>query len=254
MKDPFRISLSEAFDGPLDLLLHLVSRHEIDIFDIPIAYITERYLEYMQVLSASGGLDMEVLSEFILMAATLLQIKARMLLPEEKPESGEEPEDPRTELADRLMRYKIFKERAVDLAEREQVGVQALYRDRDPGFDWEAFAAGGSGGAISGLVSAERLHSIFADLLLRKDRRTNTTRVEIPKSLKERFSISERIAWLGAELRRKKRLRFLEMFEDTRDRDEVVTTFLALLEMMRQDKVIAVQEGLFDDIILMCKD
>ena len=114
-----------AFDGPLDLLLHLIEKNKVNIYDIPIAMITDQYMEY---INAANEEDLDVISEFLVMAATLLDIKARMLLPHEK-EPVEDDEDPRAELVRRLVEYRIAREAAGDLREREESAGQVLYRD-----------------------------------------------------------------------------------------------------------------------------
>ena len=114
----------EVFEGPLDLLLHLIDKNKIDVYDIPIAEITEQYLDYIRKMPTE---DMNVMSEFLVMAATLLDIKCKMLLPREVNEEGEE-EDPRAELVERLLEYKMYKYMAYELKDRQMDAGQVLYR------------------------------------------------------------------------------------------------------------------------------
>lgn len=114
----------EAFEGPLDLLLHLIEMNKVNIYDIPIVEITAQYMEYIQAMQES---NLDIISDFLVMAATLLDIKCRMLLPKEADEDGEE-EDPRTELVERLLEYKMYKYAAMDLKDRQQYAQRAFYK------------------------------------------------------------------------------------------------------------------------------
>ncbi len=116
----------EVFEGPLDLLLHLIDKNKVDIYDIPIVEITEQYLEYIKQMETS---DMNVMSEFLVMAATLIDIKCRMLLPKEVNEEGEE-EDPRAELVQKLLEYKMYKYMSLELRDRQVDAARTLYRER----------------------------------------------------------------------------------------------------------------------------
>ncbi len=114
----------QVFEGPLDLLLHLIDKNKIDIYDIPIVEITNQYMEYIRAMEKE---DLNIMSEFLLMAATLLDIKCRMLLPKEVNEEGEE-EDPRQELVEQLLEYKMYKYMSYELRDRQVEGEQAMYR------------------------------------------------------------------------------------------------------------------------------
>ncbi len=116
----------EVFEGPLDLLLHLIDKNKVDIYDIPIVEITEQYLEYIKQMETS---DMNVMSEFLVMAATLIDIKCRMLLPKEVNEEGEE-EDPRAELVQKLLEYKMYKYMSLELRDRQVDAARTLYREQ----------------------------------------------------------------------------------------------------------------------------
>ena len=116
----------QVFEGPLDLLLHLIDKNKIDIYDIPIVEITNQYMDYIRAMERE---DLNVMSEFLVMAATLLDIKCRMLLPKEVKEDGEE-EDPRQELVEQLLEYKMYKYMSYELRDREAEGQRALYRAR----------------------------------------------------------------------------------------------------------------------------
>lgn len=208
------------FDGPLDLLLHLIRREQFDIFDIPIAELTAAYLASLEDMRRA---QMEPASDFLLMAATLLQIKSRMLLP--RPPSlddieAEEPEDPRAELVRQLLEYRRFREVAEGLDSQAMLGRDVFYRpsglDRPPADDEELAAQ-----------DAYRLGEAFRALIAR-------TRFEAPHDIwVERISIGERIAQIADRLAEERRCTFSALLEGIRHREEAITTFLALLEMAR---------------------
>lgn len=216
----YRVQLP-MFEGPLDLLLHLVQKHELDILDIPIAFITEKYVEYIQLLDA---LNIDLASEYLVMAATLVHIKSRMLLPnapdDESADGSEEDElDPRAELVRRLLEYQKYKLAAEQLGERSLLG-------RD------VFPRGSSDEVAGGEAPLERIETFklldaFQGVL---ERTQHTREHEIDF---ERFSITEKISELSDLLRQTRRLVFHELFPDRGSRAELIITFLALLEMTR---------------------
>jgi len=217
--DPnFRIELPN-FEGPLDLLLHLIRKHELDILDLPISFITDKYLEY---LSLMGALNLDIASEYLLMAATLAHIKSKMLLPR-PPDDQDDDEvdelDPRAELIRRLLEYQKYKTVAADLGERAIVG-------RD------VFSAGTPPPASRELPPLAQV-SVFKllDALKRIAERVNASvSLEVDA---ERMSIQERIGSLVDLLRERRRCRFDELFEDVSTSYDLVVTFLALLEMAK---------------------
>jgi len=211
-----------VFEGPLDLLLHLIRKHEIDIFDIPISTILEKYIAYMEWMRA---LNLDVAGEFLVMAATLAQIKSKMLLPPGEGEGEEEEQDevdPREELVRRLLEYQRYKEAAAEL------------RDR-PILDRDVFARR----AMPAVVESEDEASPFADvsvfrLIEALDKVMLKASKRIPHEiLIERISIADRIQELTAVLAERRELIFEELFGDAPTRSFVVITFIALLEMTR---------------------
>lgn len=215
----YRVRLP-TFEGPLDLLLHLIQQHELDIADIPIGFITEKYVEYIKLMEV---LNIDVASEYLVMAATLAHIKSKMLLPP-SPDDQEQLEseldlDPRAELVRRLLEYQKYKEAAQDLGGRSVLG-------RD------VFSRGMSEGEVEGpaplaALSVFKLLDAFRVVLERAERN-----VDHEISL-ERFSITDRINQLADRLRERSRLTFDELFVDQRTKVELIVTFLALLEMTR---------------------
>lgn len=225
------------FEGPLDLLLHLIRREEMNIYDIPIARITEQYLEIIRDLSA---LDIDRASEFLVMAATLLGIKSRMLLPkppklvaeEEAPEEGE---DPREELVRQLVAYSQYKEAAQGLRQREERMAKVYTR--------QLFLEAPEGPApLEGLNLAD-LVKAFEEVLKEEWSWREVPREEIP--------LREKIRELNFRISRSPHgVRFRDLFSRGGSRLEIVVTFLALLEVIRQRRAIAVQEGIFGEIMI----
>jgi segregation and condensation protein A len=219
-----------AFQGPLDLLLHLIQRDEIDIYDIPIAHITRQYLVTLELMRE---LDLELAGEFLVMAATLMRIKARMLLPPVL--SEEEEEDPREGLVRQLLEYRRFKEAAKDL-ERLETDRRLL---------WERGAPAQLEDPEAGELVPVSLFRLL-DSLRRVLERSKPTPVHTIQA--ESISLEEAIALMKERLRERPRLLFEEVLEQFETRLEQITAFLGLLELLKQGFVNAVQEELFGPI------
>lgn len=232
----YKIKL-EVFEGPLDLLLYLIKKEEADIFDIPIAKITEQYLEYLEFMKM---LDLNIAGEFIVMAATLMHIKSRMLLPpEELPPEEVEEEDPRAELVRRLIEYKKFKEAAGQLAQMEasrslvfpRAVDEAQFIDEAEGPYFEA--------SIFDLITAFSavLKSISKEAFL--------------EVVKDEYTVEEKVHELFHLLLEKPVLYFKDIFAKTKSRLEIIATFLALLELIRLKEVVVRQRKLFGEIEIL---
>ncbi|ENQ3104459.1 condensin subunit ScpA [Bacillus sp. 491mf] len=234
----------EAFEGPLDLLLHLINRYEIDIYNIPVAEITEQYLSYIHAMKE---LQLDVASEYLVMAATLLQIKSKMLLPkyeEDVEDSSEEfMEDPRQELMERLIEYKKYKQVATQLKEKEQERAQLYTR---PPLDYMMFQKEEAEKLPIDVTLYDML-AAFQKLMRRKKIQrpvtATVTRQEIP--IEQRMDdVLKQLELAGG------RQSFYDLFVDD-DRDVIVVTFLAILELMKHQKIAIEQEQNFDEIFLM---
>ena len=237
LDDGYRVSLP-MFEGPLDLLLHLVKKHELDILDIPIAFITEKYVAYIKLLDE---LNIDVASEYLLMAATLVHIKSRMLLPnapsDEADETMDESElDPRAELVRRLLEYQKYKLAAEQLGARPVLG-----RDVFPRGSSEE-VAGGQPGLEA--VSMFKLLDAFQQVLERTQK-TKEHQIDF-----ERFSITEKISEIVDRLKVKSRLVFHEIFAHDASRAELIITFLAILEMTRLRLTRLIQDGPLEPIYI----
>nr|MBU1328755.1 segregation/condensation protein A [Candidatus Omnitrophota bacterium] len=221
----------EVFEGPLDLLLYLIKKNEIDIYDIPIADITEQYLEYIELMRM---LDLNIAGEFLVIAATLIHIKSKMLLPpDEKDLLPEEEEDPREELVRRLVEYKKFKEVAGILQGLE--GQRKKMFTRDIPFEVEP-----------GEVFFEA--SLF-DLI------TAFTRVlkDVPKEIfqeiiKDEFTVEQKVHDLLHMLVKTPVMSLLDLFKNSKNKLEIIATFLAVLELIRLKEILVIQKQNFSDI------
>ena len=229
----------DVFEGPLDLLLYLIQKEEVDIYDIPIAKITDQYLEYLELMKL---LDLSMAGEFLVMAATLMHIKSKMLLPPEQVEGEEKlEEDPRAELVRRLLEYKKFKEAASELSQMES-------------HHKHFFARVGPGIKVEDLPQGEETFfeaSLF-DLI------TAFTKVlkDIPRDIfykivKDEFTVSEKIHDILHMVIDKKKVFFTDLFRAARTKFEIITIFLALLELIKIREVIVIQAVPFGEIEIM---
>lgn len=234
----------EAFEGPLDLLLHLINRLEIDIYDIPVAEITEQYLFYIHAMKE---LKLDIASEYLVMAATLLAIKSKMLLPKHEDESEEafsyeDEEDPRDELVERLIEYKKFKEAAIEFKSLEK--DRGLMYTKPPS-DLSEYAKDTHTEKTDMSVSIYDMLAAFQKLMRRKKLQkplaTRITRQEIP--------IEKRMAEIIEQLATGRRKRFQDLFP-VHDRSHIVVTFLAVLELMKRQEVFVEQEQNFAEIFV----
>ena len=209
----------EHFEGPLDLLLHLIKKHELDIYDIPIALVTQQYIEYLDLMRE---LNLEVAGEFLVMAATLIHIKSRSLLPRPDPEEEEPDEDPRDALIRRLLEHQRYKAAAELLHEREVLWSAQLGRP-----DSRVAEAAGDAYEPELEVDLFSLMTAFRGVI---DRANARPRVLLPP---EQISIEERIDDLLKRLDTVEACGFEDLFSDDASRPQLVVTFLALLEMIR---------------------
>lgn len=235
MSQEYKVKL-EMFEGPLDLLLYLIKRDEIDIYDIPIEHITAQYLQFIEMFKM---LDLDVAGEFVVMAANLIYIKSRALLPVsvQPPEEETEEEDPRWELVRQLLEYKKFKEAAAHLGQRE-AERQGIF----------ARVQGGPEDAVPerplGDVSVFDLINAFNKILKRIDGK----RENLAEIFEENFSVADKIDLILKMTSTGVGLRFTELFTDAASRGEIVVTFLALLELIRLKQLRCTQSEPFAEI------
>lgn len=224
----------EIFEGPLDLLLYLVKKDHLNIYDIPIAKVTEQYLQYMDLMKF---LDLNIAGEFLVMAATLMQIKSQMLLPAQETEGVQEEEDPREELVKRLLEYEKFKEIAENLRQRELEQKEVFKR---PKVEIEK----------EGLAEKEVYFeaSIF-DLINAFSKALEG----IPKNIfyeviKDEFTVEEKVHDILHLLLVTESVTLSALFGKAKNKLEVIVIFLAILELTRMKEIVALQKGLFEEI------
>ena len=231
---PYKVQLP-AFEGPLDLLLHLIKINEVDIYDIPIAIVTEQYLQYLGLMKE---LNLDIASEYLVMAATLAHIKSRMLLPSTPPDGEESEEDPRNELVQRLLDYQRYKKAAEELEDKEILGRDVFSR---PGSE------DNGGGELT--VNLFDLIEALKGILEKVDAEEG-----ILDFTKEKISLKDRMVEVIERLEAVESLIFQDLFSSAESRYEIILTFMALLELIRNQKVRILQLEMFGTIRISLRD
>ena len=239
----------QQFEGPLDLLLHLIDKNKVDIFDIPIVEITNQYMEYLHAMETEY---MSVMSEFLVMAATLLDIKARMLLPKEVNEEGEE-EDPRQELVERLLEYKMYKYMSYELRDRQMDAEHMLYREQSLPKEVLQYKPPINLDDILGDLDLEKLNAIFQDVMKRSEDRMDPVRSKFGQVEKEEVDLDQTIAYVEKYISRHHKCNFRSLLNKQKSKMRVVITFLTILEMMKTGKIEVEQDEIFGDILITAK-
>ncbi|WP_438445551.1 segregation and condensation protein A [Gorillibacterium sp. sgz5001074] len=247
MKVTFKL---ETFEGPLDLLLHLIDKAEVDIYNIPISVITAQYLDYIQGMQE---LELEVTSEFLVMAATLLAIKSKMLLPKPPVIEYEDPDwemdgdfDPRAELVQKLIEYRKYKGIADHLREKEQ--ERSLLFTREPA-DLSPFVQQTVENPVEGLGLSDLL------LAFKKALRKQMSRNQVARIRRDEISVKDRIRQVAETLRESGgKILFSGLLSEDNTREEIVVTFLALLELMKMKQILCYQHKLFEDIVIQARE
>ena len=233
----------DAFEGPLDLLLHLISKEEIDIYDIPIVNITDQYIEIV----SQSKMDMDTTSEFLVMAATLLEIKSKMLLPNHQMEEYQlsfDEADPRQELVKRLVTYKRFKEAALRLQENEGVLDEVVFKDQEELSKFVRLVPEEEI-ALDQALLMEALNRVLAKMKRFDEQRSQF----FGKIKRDMFTVEEKINLIETRIKIED-LYFESLLSENFTKEEVVVTFLALLEMLKLGRIIIKQEALFDPILI----
>lgn len=233
----------EVFEGPLDLLLFLIDRNKIDIYDIPIVLITEQYMEYIKNMQTK---DMDVMSEFLVMAATLVKIKSKMLLP--KDETKEEEEDPRQELVERLLEYKMYKYMSLALKDKQIDAERVLYKKPTIPDEIVNYKEVIDPKELMQDITLAKLQSIFRDVMRRQEEKKDPIRSEFGKIEKEEVTLADRMIYIQRFARHNGCFSFRQLLERQSTKVEVIVTFLGVLELMKISVIKVVQDGLFDDI------
>ena len=234
--EEYKVSL-EVFEGPLDLLLYLIKKDEVDIYDIPIGRITTQYMEYLELMKI---LNLEIAGDFIVMAATLMVIKSRLLLPDEArgPVEEDDEDDPRWDLVRQLVEYKKFKDAAGFLGHLEEVQENVFLREGEHVELGARPEIGMQDVSIFDLISA---------LNQALDR---VPREELNEIFAEQFTVSEKVDYLLEATKNGKPLTLGRLFRGMRSRHEIVCTFLAVLELIKLNRLAARQDNHFDEIVI----
>jgi segregation and condensation protein A len=232
----------EHFEGPLDLLLHLIEKAEVDIYDIPISEIAQQYLKYLEFMQE---MDLEVASEFLVMAATLVEIKSKMLLPKQKKEDNSSQEiDPREELVQKLIEYKRYKEFTLLLKGKFEIYEKVFYKSPEPIEDYISDFTSITG--VSADLLAKTLNSIL-------QKNSTSTKKKVREIHREVFTIEDKIKEISKLLVTKSVFYFEELFNENSDKYEIIVTFLAILELVKRRFITVLQNMSFDRILVKRK-
>lgn len=244
----------QAFEGPLDLLLHLIDRNKVNIYDIPIALITQQYMEYIDAMTETER-QMDTMSEFLVMAATLLDIKSRMLLPAEKNEEGEEI-DPREELVRQLLEYKTYKYMSFELRDREQNAAGVYYRRqsipaevrqyREPVDPDEVLDHAG--------VTLPGLYRIFQEVMKRREDLRDPIRANFGRIEKQEVDTQETMQFVERYIMNRRHCTFRRLLMLRSGRMYTVVTFLTVLELMKRGHIYVTQDENFGEITIEAND
>lgn len=239
----------QVFEGPLDLLLYLLDKNKVNIYDIPIVEITNQYMEYIAEMKRH---DLNILSEFLVMAATLLDIKSKMLLPSAAKEEEKE-EDPREELVQQLLEYKMYKCMAYELKDLQVDASRVLFKA--PTIPEEVLAYEEPVNVeelVSGITLA-KLNEIFKNIMKKQADKIDPIRSKYGKIQKEEVSLEEKMQYLENYAMEHRYFSFRSLLEKQSSKVDVIVTFLAILELMKVGKIFISQEKIFDDIQIESK-
>lgn len=231
----------DNFDGPLDLLLHLIKEQDIDIYDIKIEDITKQYLDYIRHMKE---LNLEIASEYLVMASELIEMKSKMLLPKKKEKEDDDyEEDPRELLIERLLAYKRYKEVTSEFKNLELTRKMVFTREPDNLNRYVKEDENSEELGVADLIDA------FNNLLKRKE----LDRPIATKITKKELSVTEKVNKIKNILRNKKKINFEDIFEVS-TKEEVIISFLSVLEMVKKDEILLTQEGNFKNIVISLKE
>ena len=243
------VSLSfklQTFEGPLDLLLHLIEKNKVNIYDIPVAEITNQYLEYVEAMEAE---DLDLVSEFLVMAATLIDIKSRLLLPKQVNEEGEE-EDPRNELVEKLLEYKLYKFISYELKDRQIQATRVIYKKSSVPEEVREYEAPVILEELIGDLTLQKLNEIFSQVIKRQGDKVDKVRSKFGNVEREEVSTSEKITHILKYVKDKGSFSFRNLLMEQCSKIHIIVTFLAILELMKTGMILIKQDNIFDDILI----
>ena len=235
----------DNFEGPLDLLLHLIEKNKVSIYDIPIVLITEQYLEYVNQMDHE---DLDVVSDFLVMAATLLDIKSRMLLPKVEKEEEEDEEDPRAELVRRLLEYKMYKYMSYELKDKMDDASGVYFREPDVPREVLQYREPVDPSELLAGLTLEKLNAIYQSIIRRQDDRRDPIRSQFGKIEKEEVSLSDKMLEMKEFAKTHRKFSFRDLLKKQCSKVQVIVTFLSVLELIKMGHIHVVQEEIFDDI------
>ena len=239
----------QQFEGPLDLLLHLIDKNKMDIFDIPIVEITAQYMEYIRAMKEA---NLDVMSEFLVMAATLLKIKSKMLLPIEETEDEEEA-DPRAELVKQLLEYKMYKCISYELRDRQVDANNVYFKVPTIPDEVSKYEQPVDLEELMSDITLSKLNAIFNSVIKRQENRVDPVRSKFGKIEKEEVSLEDKMNYMLEFARHNRNFSFRQLLEGQRSKMDTIVTFLVVLEMMKAGQIFIVQENTFDDIKIESK-
>ena len=239
----------QVFEGPLDLLLYLLEKNKVNIYDIPIVEITDQYMEYIDEMRQR---DLEVMSEFLVMAATLLSSKAKMLLPKKKNEDEEEV-DPREELVQQLLEYKMYKYMAYELKDRQIDAEKSMYKKPTIPEEVKSYEEPVNLDELVKGITLQKLNKIFKDVMKKQVDKVDPIRSKFGKIEKEEFSLEEKMLYVENYALNRSKFSFKNLLEEQSSKTEIIVTFLAILELMKSGKIYISQEEIFGDICIESK-
>ena len=234
----------QVFEGPLDLLLYLLDKNKVNIYDIPIVEITAQYMEYIAEMKRQ---DLDVLSEFLVMAATLIDIKSKMLLPRD-PDDEEEGIDPRAELVQQLLEYKMYKCMAYELKDRQVDAQRVMFKKPTIPEEVREYQEPVNVEELVSDITLAKLNEIFKSIMRKQQDKIDPLRSKFGKIEKEEVSLEEKTEYLENYATTHKHFSFRSLLEAQSSKVEVIVTFLAILELMKTGKILISQEHIFDDI------
>ncbi len=236
----------EVFEGPLDLLLHLIDKNKVNIYDIPIVLITEQYMDYIKTMEKK---NLDVMSEFLVMAATLLNIKSMMLLPKDETVQEEE-DDPRKELVERLLEYKMYKFISYELKDKQMDAARMMFKEPTIPDSIKDYKEPISVEELLSDLTISKLHAIFESVIKKQIDKIDPIRSKYGDIKKEEVNLDEKMLFIEAYGQTHRSFLFRKLLETSSTKMEIIITFLCILELMKVGKFVIEQEHIFDDIII----
>ena len=236
----------DVFEGPLDLLLHLIEKNKFNIFDIPIVEITKQYLEYLDSMEEQ---NMDIMSEFLVMAATLISIKSKMLLPKEETEE-EDDDDPRAELVKSLIEYKMYKYASAELKDMSIDASNAFFKKETIPKEVKEVKEEVDPAELLSDITMKQMSEIFQTLLKREVDRVDPVRSKFGTITREEIRLEDKMVEIRNEIKGLKSINFRTLLGNKRGKINLIVSFLAILELMKTGALIIRQEEMFGDIII----